>query len=237
MESNGTALLITAVSLGLVHTLVGPDHYVPFIAMSRAGKWSAGKTALITFLCGIGHVGSSVVLGLIGVAVGMAVGKLEAFESVRGDIAAWLLLAFGLTYTVWGIWRALRNRPHGHAHTHGPKGEHAHEHAHHHDHAHAHAAADSASMTPWVLFTIFVFGPCEVLIPLVMYPAARHNMPMVVLVAAAFGIATISTMMAVVMASWHGLERLPVRRLERYSHALAGFAILMCGVAIKFLGL
>ncbi len=111
-------LAITTASIGFIHTLIGPDHYVPFIMMAWARKWSLLKTTVITFLCGIGHVASSVVLGLAGVALGIAVGKLEMFESFRGNIAAWLLIAFGLVYFVWGLHRAYLNKPHTHSHLH-----------------------------------------------------------------------------------------------------------------------
>ena len=56
-------------------------------------------------------------------------------------------------------------------------------------------------------------------------------------VAAIFGLTTIGTMLAIVCASSLGLSKLPFRKLERYSHALAGLAILLSGGAIKFLGL
>ncbi len=40
----GTGNLITAaVTIGFFHTLFGPDHYVPFIVMSKARKWSFSK--------------------------------------------------------------------------------------------------------------------------------------------------------------------------------------------------
>jgi hypothetical protein len=39
------------------------------------------------------------------------------------------------------------------------------------------------------------------------------------------------------LTSFYGLSKLPLQKLERYSHALAGLAILLCGAAIKFLGL
>ena len=84
MTAELTALVATAASLGLVHTLIGPDHYIPFIAMSRARHWSRGKTLLITLLCGIGHVGSSIVIGLAGVGLGVAVAKLEAVPQGGG---------------------------------------------------------------------------------------------------------------------------------------------------------
>ena len=102
-------LIITAASIGFFHTLFGPDHYLPFIVMAKARKWSLIKTAWITFLCGIGHIGSSVFLGLLGIALGVTVTKLEMLEAFRGNIAAWFLAAFGLAYFVWGLRKALKN--------------------------------------------------------------------------------------------------------------------------------
>jgi len=88
-----------------------------------------------------------------------------------------------------------------------------------------------------VLFTIFVFGPCEPLIPLVMYPAARHSTAGVVLVAAAFGLATIATMLVIIAAASYGASFVKLGKLERYSHALAGLMIFVSGLAVQFLGL
>ena len=234
-------LVTVAASIGFFHTLFGPDHYLPFIMMARARAWSGRKTALITFLCGLGHVLSSVVLGLIGVGVGIAVGQLEALESVRGNLAAWALIAFGLVYFAWGVRRAIRNRPHTHAHLHDEGGEHEHEHIHAEGHAHVHAEPGKANITPWVLFTIFVFGPCEPLIPILMYPAAKQSIWGMVLVAGVFSVITIGTMMSVVMVATLGLNLNPMRRLcspmERYMHAIAGGIICASGLAIQFLGL
>ncbi|NLX12628.1 MAG: hypothetical protein GXY44_03105, partial [Phycisphaerales bacterium] len=211
--------------------------YLPFIVMSKARGWKMGKTALITFLCGLGHILSSVILGFIGIVLGIAVLKLESVESVRGELAGWLLLIFGFTYFVWGIHQAIRNKPHRHTHIHDDGSTHAHTHTHAADHIHVHDQ-DRKSITPWILFTIFVFGPCEPLIPLLMYPAvASGSVVSAGLVALVFGAATLTTMMSIVLISAFGLARLPLGKLERYSHALAGLAILLCGVAINFLGL
>ena len=234
-------LVTVAASIGFLHTLFGPDHYLPFIMMARARDWSGRRTALITFLCGVGHVMSSVVLGLIGVAAGVAVGRLEALESVRGNLAAWALIAFGLVYFAWGLHRGIRNRPHTHAQFHGREEEHEHEHAHVEDHAHAHTEPGKANITPWVLFTIFVLGPCEPLIPVLMYPAAKESVWGTVLVAGVFSAITIGTMMSVVLIATLGLNLNAVRRLsapmERYMHAVAGGIICASGLAIQFLGL
>jgi len=65
MNEELTILLITAASIGFFHTLLGPDHYLPFVAISKARDWSQTKTLLLTILCGFGHVLSSIILGLI----------------------------------------------------------------------------------------------------------------------------------------------------------------------------
>ena len=237
MTNEISILLITAASIAFFHTLFGPDHYIPFIVMAKSGKWSRAKTTWITFLCGVGHVLSSVVLGLIGVAAGIAVSKLENVESFRGDIAAWLLIAFGLVYFVWGMKKAVKNKPHTHVHVHSDGTYHAHEHTHKLEHTHVHENSVKKTMTPWILFTIFVFGPCEPLIPLVMYPAAEHSIIGMALVTTVFGVITIGTMLTIVLGTLWGINFLPVGKLERYTHALAGATICLSGLAIVFLGL
>jgi ABC-type nickel/cobalt efflux system permease component RcnA len=248
MNHETLVLAGTAATIGFVHTVLGPDHYLPFVAMSKARDWSAAKTGLVTFVCGVGHVLSSVLLGFIGLFIGIFVFQLESIdevrealqlesiESFRGGLAGWLLLAFGLAYMAWGIRRAVRNRPHEHRHEHDDAA-HAHEHDHLGDHSHVHSKAGRRNITPWVLFTIFVFGPCEPLIPLLIYPAAKLSIGATVLVAGVFAVVTISTMLACVMVAYYGLARVRFGGLERYAHALAGLTILLCGVAITFLDL
>ena len=236
MSNEVPILTITAASIGFFHTLLGPDHYLPFIVMARARQWSIAKTGWITVLCGIGHIGSSVVLGLIGAAFGIAVIKLEFIESFRGNLAAWALIAFGLVYFVWGLRRAGRDHRHDHFHRHDGGITHTHTHTHGGEHVHVHERGNSMSITPWILFTIFVLGPCEPLIPVLMYPAAKESILGLLLVTAVFGGTTIVTMLGIVLLSTRGLTRIPLRQFERYTHALAGGTIFLCGMAITFLG-
>ncbi|MBN1927444.1 MAG: hypothetical protein JW798_16545, partial [Prolixibacteraceae bacterium] len=128
-------LTLTAASIGFLHTLFGPDHYLPFIVMSKARNWSTFRTVSITVFCGIGHVGSSVLIGSIGIALGIGLRKLEVLESVRGDWAAWAFLAFGVGYLILAVWRLKSKRQHGHIHFHGKL---AHMHTHEHEHEHEH---------------------------------------------------------------------------------------------------
>jgi nickel/cobalt exporter len=239
MGSELGILAATAATIGFVHTVTGPDHYLPFIVIGKARNWSLGRTLGVTTLCGIGHVLGSVVLGLIGIGLGVAVGQLNFIEGVRGDIAAWLLISFGLIYSVWGLRKAMRDKPHTHVHQHSDGSAHTHHHSHHHEHSHVHdeGSGSRRNLTPWALFIIFVLGPCEPLIPILMYPAATSSFWGLLLVAGIFAVVTIATMLLMVFLAQRGIRLIPMQRIERYTHAIAGVAILGSGLAIRFLGL
>lgn len=231
MTPDIVALALTAATIGVVHTAIGPDHYLPFVMLSRARDWGARKTALITLACGTVHVAGSVLLGLVGVAAGIMLKRLEWIESFRGDLAAWSLLAFGLCYLVWGARKAARDRSHEHWHTHADGVVHSHGHTHRRAHAHVHAERAGSGVTPWALFLVFAFGPCEALIPVLMYPAAASNAAGLAFVTGVFAAATLATMLTLVMAARWGMSALPGgagSAMQRYSHVLAGAAISLC---------
>lgn len=229
-------LLATAATVAFTHTVLGPDHYVVFAAMGRARKWSLAKTLRVTFLCGLGHVLSSVILGFLGIVAGARLVALVEIEGVRGNLAGWALIAFGLIYLAWGLKQAGRGRSHSHVHIHGDL-VHEHRHTHHTDHAHVHAVGARRTITPWAMFVIFVLGPCEALIPLLMYPAARHSNGLVIAVAVVFGLITLLTMLGCVALALRGFERLRLPTNGRFAHALAGAMVLGCGLVVSFVGM
>ena len=230
-------LCLNSAAIAIVHTVIGPDHYVPFVAMARARRWSAWRTTLITLACGIGHIASSTALGVLGVAFGVSLERITRVESFRGSVATWALIAFGAVYLAWGLRRAYRRQTHIHGHSHLGMGHHVHGHPHDQDHAHVHDEAKGKSLTPWVLFTIFVFGPCEPMIPLIMFPAAGHDWVGVALVTAVFGTVTIVAMLALVQLGLSGVRLLPLEKMERFGHAMAGATILATGGAVQIFAL
>ena len=233
--NDAQVLLVTAATVAVVHTVLGPDHYLVFSAMGRARGWSLARTLRVTLYCGIGHVLGSVVLGIIGIIAGAQLVSLVEIESVRGNLAGWALIAFGLVYLAWGLKQAGRSREHSHVHVHGGV-VHQHTHVHEDDHAHVHEAGARNSITPWAMFIIFVLGPCEALIPLLMYPAARHSESLVIAVAVVFSLVTIATMLACVAITMIGLERVRLPASGRFGHAAAGALVLGLGIAVSFLG-
>ena len=228
-------LLMSAATLGVVHTLLGPDHYLPFIVLSKARKWTRKRTLWITFISGVGHVTGSVILGMIGIAMGISLSKLEAFEASRGSLVGWMLIAFGVLYTAYGVYKYLRRG----AHMHVPAFLRPKSIRHEHLHLDVNEMKDdnAGRLTPWILFLIFVFGPCEVLIPMLIYPAANQSGLGVFLVALVFGVATVGTMMLVVLLGYKGISLVRFRGREHQIHLLAGLVILFSGLGMQFLGL
>lgn len=214
-------LLSTAISIGVIHTITGPDHYVPFVVMAKSKGWTLKKTSSVTLMCGLGHVSSSIIIGIIGIIFGVGLSKIEFLESQRGDIAGWLFIIIGALYLIFGITKRITHqKPHTHK---LPK--------------FLTRKNSDRKISPWSLFLIFVFGPCEVLIPMLMYPAAHENSTAILLVSVTFSIATLLTMLAVVLPLSFLTVKIPFKNIHKYSNVLVGITLLTCGISIIFLGL
>lgn len=200
------AIAFAAAGIGAFHTLA-PDHWVPFAALSRAERWSAGRTALVTTACGLGHVTVSVLLGLCGVLFGL--GLFQTFGRRLESIAGFLLIGFGIAYGLRGL-----HRWHGHAH---------------------HHAHDAARMTPWTLFLLFSADPCVAVIPL-MFASAPLGWTSTLVVVAAYELATIGTMVMLVLPARAAIGAVRGVWADRYGDVFAGGVIAVVGVVVIGMG-
>lgn len=203
-------LIVSTSAIALVHTLA-PDHWVPFVSIGRAQNWSTGKLVWVTLLSGLGHVGSSIVIGSIGLVFGFSLTGLEAVESQRAEVAGMLLIGFGLAYAVWGL-KQVRSHKHHHIDT-------------------------KRTVTIWTLVAIFVLGPCEPLIPL-MFVSATHGWGAVILVTGIFSLITIAMMLLQALLVYKGIGFFKfVNISHHYSHPIAGVVIAVTGIMVMFLGI
>lgn len=211
-------LLISALSIGIVHALA-PDHWLPFVMIGKAQQWSRWKTTRMVVLAGLGHVGSSVLIALIGVAIGAALEHVNGWEALRGDIASTLLILFGAAYAVWGVyhWRS-----------------HTHDHSEHLQHDHGMNKA--AFVSYWTLFALIVFGPCEPLIPL-LFASVPFGWMAVGIIFVVFGAVTIIMMLLQVHLAMLGLTLIRSHFIHDASHIIAGLAIVATGIIIRVFGI
>ena len=232
-DSSVTLLLGTAATLALFHTLIGVDHSIPFIVLGRARGWSLRRTLGVTGACGLAHVASSVLIGSLGVLLGVTLDRLSWLESTRGRVAAGLMIGFGLAYAARAFWRKFRGHTHTHLHAHADGTVHTYPHDHHGEHRHPHDIG--RGVTPWALFLIFAFGPCEPLIPLMMVPAVERSWLGLAAVIGVFGFVTLGTMLAAVTLGYLGLTHAKLGAVEGRIDVLAGLTIAASGAAVLVL--
>lgn len=223
-------LIVTAISIAGLHTLAGPDHYLPFIILSKSRGWSVAKTIRWTILCGSGHILSSVLLGLGGAALGWSLSRFSWVENIRGGIAGWAMILFGLIYGIWGLLQAYKNKAHKHFSVSNEE-----LYVYEHDHSGLGSPKDKYKVTPWVMFIIFILGPCEPMIPLLYFPAAQNNIVGMGLMILIYTLVTLITMLTMVLLGYYGLGFIKISGMERFNHSLGGATILLCGLGMIFL--
>lgn len=185
---------------------LAPDHWMPFAALGRANRWPAGRVVRTTMLCGLGHVTMSAILSLVAAYAGLQV--IERIGSRLAEQATFLLIVFGVLYLMWGLWRSFSG--HHHRHWHGP-------------------------ITAGSLFVIFSLDICVALMPLV-FAAMSSGAAAVAAVILTYELATIGTMVALVLLSHRGAERLRFSWIDRFGQATAGGVIVAVGSAMVWLG-
>jgi hypothetical protein len=208
-------LVAAAATVAALHSLA-PDHWAPFAALSRARGWSAGRTARVTFLCGLGHVTVSAVLGLVAIAIGLEV--IEALGARMESVAGVLLITFGIVYGLWGLRKKAGHHLHGHSHA-------------SYDHIH-----DSEKTTAWSLFALFSVDPCVALLP-ILVATAPLGWTGVLSVVVAYELSTIGSMITLVLLARAGVTRLKFHWIDHWGHAAAGGFIVLVGIVVGVLGI
>ncbi|MDP2653737.1 MAG: hypothetical protein Q8Q08_06870 [Candidatus Omnitrophota bacterium] len=204
----------SAVILGFSHTIFSPDHYVPFIALAKANRWSFPKSFLLIVVCGTAHVFSSVLIGWWGLKFLVSLQDLQFIDSFREAILAWALICFGLLYVLRGMKRTWQGRRRSVSSNPVPP----------------------AGFLQGFLISIALLGPCEPLIPLMGFSQQLPPFSFAGIVAV-FGLTTVFTMLGIVLTTltvfrWNIVK---IRIRDTSSHALAGGAVVLCGLAVCFL--
>src|SRR4051812_46840720 len=110
-----TTIAATGFTVAFFHAAI-PTHWLPFVLVARARRWSRAKAVGVAIFAGLGHVALTTLLGLAIAWFGFQLD--EHFGHVFTQVAGGLLLAVGLFY----FWRQWRGR--GILHHHTPGGHH-----------------------------------------------------------------------------------------------------------------
>ena len=199
------------------------------------------RTARAAAIAGLGHVTTTLLLGLLlwGVGATLAV-RYAHLVSVAAAVA---LLVFG-AWIAYGGWRELREHGghghshmgHAHAHRHADSTQHVHWHEHHAEdwhavdggaavvHEHDHAVAGRTA-----LLLILGSSPMVEGIP-AFFAASPYGVPLVAIMAAVFAVSTVVTYVGACVAGIAGLQRISLGPLERYGEVASGLFVALVGV-------
>jgi hypothetical protein len=201
-------LIASAFMIGVLHSLA-PEHWLPFVLLGRAQKWSASRLTAITGLAGLGHVSASLLIGAIGVFLGLATNQLKFLELNRGNIASFLLIGLGLAYVIWGIKNWGRKDSH---------------------------LLPVRMVSSSLIFAFIALGACEPFVLLV-FVGYGYGWTPVFLMFLVFGATVTGMMLLQVNLVYFGVSMFRSRWIEQYSTVLAGSIIALMGLFIRILGI
>jgi len=203
MSKTGILLLLAAVSTAAFHSLF-PDHWLPFVLVARARRWSLKRTLWVTGLSNLLHIALTVTLGMVALVVGLefsqAVG--EAMERATGI----LLIVFGSGYAFWS-WR--RGSKHGHRLEKYPEDR----------------------VSAYSLAVVLGVDPCVAALP-IFFASSTLGAPSTVLIMVSFALGTIGGALGITALALGGLYKVEMPFLERHGDLISGLFIAVVGIAV-----
>jgi hypothetical protein len=200
-----TSIAVTGFAVAFLHAAL-PTHWLPFVLVGRAQKWSTGRTLGVTLLAGLGHVGLTIALGLGLVVAGLAL------EPKLGGLFHWvvggLMVAVGLFYIARGR----------HNHALPEAGRRAY-------------GSDRAAII--ALVTLLTLSPCEAFLPYYL-AGMQHGWQAFLVLSAVLMAATSAGMLIFTSLSLAGFKRLGLQWVERYEETILGVALILVGLAVAF---
>ncbi len=229
-----TTIAATGFTVAFFHAAI-PTHWLPFVLVSRARNWRRPKTLLVVTLAGLGHVALTSLLGLIIAWFGFQLD--EKLGHLFPWIAGGVLIVIGLFY----FWRQWSGRGVGHHHVlgthHHPTAQCGHETG---EHSHWEEELENTPLVSdragdWAaisgLLVMLTLSPCELFLP-VYLSGVQFGWRGFVILSLILAGGTLAGMLLFTWLSLVGLERIPVRKFERFEAGMLGAIFSVLGVLI-----
>ena len=229
MTRTAYLLFLSSCSTAIIHALI-PDHWLPFVLMSRAERWSDRRAAALTGLAGSLHVLVTLLAGALTILVGSATVQDLARRTGHslGSLIGLLLVIFGVSY---GLFRHLREaRVHAAA---GPGAARAGDPPDGHVHAHGHLLERwfHGALTAGTLVVVIGISPCALLVP-ILFAASAVGAGALLAAALGFALCTIGTMVGVTLVAARGMRRLDLPFFTRYGDLISGALVSAVGLLL-----
>lgn len=199
-------LIFGSLTLSVLHALI-PNHWLPILAIAKKENWSMRKTTKVTFIAGLSHALSTVLIGIfIGVAGFQLATNMEYFAAY---IAPSVLVVLGIFFIY---------QHYGHKHF----------------HLHQHQSIVSDSRVIVSLIVAMFFSPCfEIEAYFLM--AGAIGWWMILLVAILYTVVTVTGMVIWVNMTFRELVKLNWHTLEHNAGIITGITLLLTGILSFFI--
>ena len=205
-------IFLGSLLLSLIHALI-PHHWIPIIAISKTEKWTNREAIFATFITGLSHMISTIVIGIIVGFVGIKLA--ESYSAITKVVAPTILLVIGIIYLILDV-RA------------------AHHHHHHiemEDVALKNKKSKTAILTS--LSIAMFLTPC-VEIEAYYFQAARFGWAGIFTVSAVYLIMTLLFMSTLVYLGLKGVNKLDLSYLENHAKRITGVVLIVLGIVAYF---
>ena len=223
MTRTAFLLFLSSCSTAIIHALI-PDHWLPFVLMSRVERWSERRVAALTGLAGLLHVLVTMLAGGLTILIGSAtVEKLAARTGRSLDFLVGLLLViFGVTYGIW------RHRREARVHV---RGDQAPLVPPTHVHAHGHLLERwfHPALTAGALVLVIGISPCALLVP-ILFAASVEGEAALLASALGFALCTVGTMVGVTVCAVRAMSRIDLPFFARYGDLISGALVSAIGL-------
>jgi nickel/cobalt exporter len=223
----------TGFTVAFFHAAI-PTHWLPFVLIGRARRWSSAKTLVVTACAGLGHIGLTTLLGLA-----IAWGGFQLDERI-GATFPWVAGGFLVAMGGYYFWRQGKGKGICHHH---PPGSHHHagaECGREHDHSHwdeelkdsplvSDQAGDWATMSG--LFMMLTLSPCEGFLPIYL-SGVRFGWRGFVMLSAILAVGALAGMLLFTWVTLLGMERFKVRPFEHREAGLLGILFTLLGLLV-----
>jgi nickel/cobalt exporter len=192
--------LFSTFTIALLHTLI-PSHWLCFVVVGRAQRWTLGRTLSVTAAAGLLHVLSTFLLGVFLAGMGQAFFQKRAQTLDR--LSGFILIFLGILYLISQFLHA----------------------GHHHDQDRE--IREKTAFT--ALLLSLAVSPCSFSIPLLILSASSAGWGVILLIGLVLLVTTVGVMLLLVGLTAAGVERLKFGFFDRFEKLILGVVLCVLG--------
>ncbi len=200
-------VVIGSLILSLLHAII-PNHWLPVLAIGRREKWTLAKVMEVTFISGLSHAVSTVLIGVILAFLGLKLN--ETIDQFTHWAAPCILILIGFFF----IYQHYRHK-HFHLH-HTPEG-----------------GRPSVKIIIALVAAMFL-SPCME-IEAYFLMAGAISWQLVTLIAIMYTVITISGMLLWVRLAYNGVLKLNWHKWEHNAGIITGLILVATGIISFFI--